>query len=173
VPADILNLKAGRQRYTQLLNSSGGIIDDLLVVRPRNQKGSGSLNIVVNASRKECDYQHIRAALPSNVRLHRKDDFALFAIQGPAAEDVVCRRLLPQAAAMSFMQTIDVEIQGTLSDISRSGYTGEDGFEISVSRSHAADIWSAIVSDPLVLPIGLAARDSLRLEGGLSLWKRH
>jgi aminomethyltransferase len=99
VPADIFNLKAGHQRYTQLLNTDGGIIDDLMVSRFLDQKASGILNIVVNASRKEYDYQHIRAALPSNVKLLRKDDCALLAVQGPAAEDVV-GRLHPEAATI-------------------------------------------------------------------------
>jgi aminomethyltransferase len=169
VPADILNLKPGRQRYTQLLGENGGILDDLMVVRPADTAEDGILHLVVNASTKEADYAHIAARLPSSVRLERRDDRALLALQGPGAEGVLAR-LGVGTARLAFMEAGRFEIAGMRAHVSRSGYTGEDGFEISVPATDAAALWRLLLADPEVKPIGLGARDSLRLEAGLCLY---
>ncbi|HEY8564166.1 MAG TPA: glycine cleavage system aminomethyltransferase GcvT [Beijerinckiaceae bacterium] len=169
VPADILNLKPGQQRYTQLLSEDGGILDDLMVTRPATEDEAGHLYLVVNASTKEDDYAHIAARLPPAVKLVRGDDRALLALQGPAAAEVLARLALG-VEALSFMQTGWFEVAGLQAHVSRSGYTGEDGFEISVKNTDAVALWRALLADPAVKPIGLGARDSLRLEAGLCLY---
>ena len=169
VPADILGLKPGRQRYTQLLTETGGILDDLMVARPADPAADGALHLVVNASTKEADYAHIAARLPSGVRLERCDDRALLALQGPAAEGVLAR-LGAGTARLAFMDAGRFEIAGMRARVSRSGYTGEDGFEISVPAADSVALWRALLADPEVKPIGLGARDSLRLEAGLCLY---
>jgi aminomethyltransferase len=169
VPCDVLNLKPGQQRYSQLLAEDGGILDDLMITRPATPEEAGHLYLVVNAGGKEPDYAHIQARLPEGVRLVRGDDRALLALQGPGAEDVM-RRMGCAAADLTFMQTGWFEIAGIRAHISRSGYTGEDGFEISVKDTDAAALWRALLSDEAVKPIGLGARDSLRLEAGLCLY---
>jgi aminomethyltransferase len=168
VPADILNLKPGQQRYSQLLDENGGILDDLMVTRPATEEEKGHLYLVVNASMKEADYAHISARLPAGVSLMRSEDRALLALQGPAAEGVMAR-LGSAAASLSFMQSGWFDVAGSRCHVSRSGYTGEDGFEISVKAQDAAALWRALLADPEVKPIGLGARDSLRLEAGLCL----
>jgi aminomethyltransferase len=169
VPADILNLKPGQQRYTQLLNDAGGILDDLMVTRPAAEEERGHIYLVVNASTKEADYAHIAARLPARVALVRGDDRALLALQGPAAEGVL-DRLGAQTARLKFMTAGWFEIAGLRCHVSRSGYTGEDGFEISVKPEDAAALWRALLADREVKPVGLGARDSLRLEAGLCLY---
>jgi aminomethyltransferase len=169
VPADILDLKPGRQRYTQLLDESGGILDDLMVTRPANPLQDGELLLVVNASTKEADYAHIAARLPAGIELRRFDDRALLALQGPQAEAVLTRQA-PDVASLSFMQATQTMIGGIPAHVSRSGYTGEDGFEISVPGERAAELWQLLMADEQVRPIGLGARDSLRLEAGLCLY---
>jgi aminomethyltransferase len=169
VPADILNLKPGRQRYTQLLDESGGILDDLMVTRPANPLQDGELMLVVNASTKEADYAHIAARLPDGVELRRFDDRALLALQGPRAEAVLARQA-PDVASLSFMQAVPTMAAGIPAHVSRSGYTGEDGFEISVAGDRADELWQILMADEQVKPIGLGARDSLRLEAGLCLY---
>lgn len=169
VPADILNLKPGQQRYSQLLSPEGGILDDLMVTRPATQEEAGHLYLVVNASTKEADYAHIGAHLPEGVRLVRSDDRALLALQGPAA-GAVMERLSPGASALTFMMTGWFDVAGVRAHVSRSGYTGEDGFEISVKAEDASALWAALTAEPEVKPIGLGARDSLRLEAGLCLY---
>jgi aminomethyltransferase len=169
VPADILNLKPGQQRYTQLLDESGGILDDLMVTRPANPLQEGELLLIVNASTKEGDYAHIGAHLPAGVELRRFDDRALLALQGPEAENVLSR-LAPDLAGLRFMQGGETMIGGIPAHVSRSGYTGEDGFEISVPAARAAELWRLLLADEQVKPIGLGARDSLRLEAGLCLY---
>jgi len=169
VPADLLNLKPGQQRYTQLLDANGGILDDLMVTRPTTEAEAGHLYLVVNASMKEADFAHISARLPSGVTLVRGDDRALVALQGPSAEGVLTR-LGAGTNALSFMMSGWFEIAGLRCHVSRSGYTGEDGFEISVKADEAGALWNALLSDPEVKPIGLGARDSLRLEAGLCLY---
>jgi aminomethyltransferase len=169
VPADILNLAPGRQRYTQLLNQEGGILDDLMVTRPANPLQDGELMLVVNASMKEADYAHMQARLPSGVELRRFDDRALLALQGPGAEAALAA-LAPEAAAMPFMAGTSLMIVGIPAHVSRSGYTGEDGYEISVPADRAVELWRTLLDNADVKPIGLGARDSLRLEAGLCLY---
>ena len=169
IPADVLNLKPDQQRYSQLLADDGGILDDLMVTRVGAPGREGRLYLVVNASMKEADYAHIQARLPKGVSLDRNDDLALMALQGPSAEAVL-GRLAPEAAALPFMMSADVRIDGVPCHVSRSGYTGEDGFEISCKAEDAATLWNRLLSDPEVKPIGLGARDSLRLEAGLCLY---
>jgi glycine cleavage system T protein (aminomethyltransferase) len=162
VPGDIAGLKPGRLRYTQLLNESGGIIDDLMVTRDADGVG---VSLVVNASRKEVDFAHIAERLPSGMKLHPEPNRALIALQGPQAAAVLSR-LFPGVEALGFMTG---GVFGPVS-ISRSGYTGEDGFEISVEADGAEALARRILSEPEVLPIGLGARDTLRLEAGLPLY---
>jgi len=169
IPADILNLKPGQQRYSQLTSESGGILDDLMVTRPTTEEEAGYIYLVVNASTKEADFAHIAARLPAGVELVRGDDRALVALQGPAAAGVV-KRLGGGAEALAFMMAGWFEVAGLRCHVSRSGYTGEDGFEISVKAEDAPALWQALVADPEVRPVGLGARDSLRLEAGLCLY---
>jgi len=169
VPGDMLELPRGRQRYTLLLNEQGGIRDDLMSVRPDDPARDGELVIVVNASTKEADYQYIEANLPETVTLRRLDDRALLALQGPQAEAVLARHA-PAVASMAFMDARPLTIAGIPAHVSRSGYTGEDGFEISVAAEDAVALWRLLLDDPAVKPIGLGARDSLRLEAGLCLY---
>jgi aminomethyltransferase len=170
-PADILNLAPGRQRYTQLLNDDGGIIDDLMVSRSEAGCHEGTLHLVVNAARKDIDFAHLQAHLPAGVRLQPSPDRALIALQGPEAPAV----LTAAGATMNvpldtFMQASTGTIDGIECYVTRSGYTGEDGFEMSLPATHAPDIWDKLCADPRVKPIGLGARDSLRLEAGLCLY---
>ncbi len=165
VPGDLLSLKPGRQRYTLLTNEAGGILDDLMVANP----GGGKLFLVVNASRKEIDFTHIAANLPSGVQLHEHEDRALLALQGPDAA-VVIGRIGAEAARLPFMGVAEVTLAGVGCLVSRSGYTGEDGFEISVPAENAQVVAQRILDEPEVIPAGLGARDSLRLEAGLCLY---
>jgi aminomethyltransferase len=169
IPADVLNLKPNQQRYSQLLADDGGILDDLMVTRVGAPGHDGWLYLVVNASMKDADYAHIEARLPAGVALRRKDDLALIAIQGPSAAAVIAEKA-PETAGLGFMMSADIQIDGIWCHISRSGYTGEDGFEISAHGKDAAALWGALASHPEVKPIGLGARDSLRLEAGLCLY---
>jgi aminomethyltransferase len=167
VPADITGLAPLQQRYSQLLNANGGILDDLMISRSAYP---GRLYVVVNAACKEQDYKHIAAHLPSDVKLERLDGDALLALQGPEAEAVLAT-LSPKVRDIPFMHFALLEIAGCKDvHISRSGYTGEDGFELSMTNDQCAIIWNALLKDDRVKPIGLGARDSLRLEGGLCLY---
>jgi aminomethyltransferase len=168
-PADLLNLAPGRQRYTQLLNETGGIVDDLMVSRPPGAEGA--LRLVVNASRKEVDFALIRQSLPSGVRLTPLPDLALIALQGPLAAATLAG-LAPGEAVetMAFMSARPARIAGFETFVSRSGYTGEDGYEISLASKEAEDFARLLLREPGVAPIGLGARDSLRLEAGLCLY---
>lgn len=165
VPGEIAALKPGRQRYTLLTNEVGGIIDDLMVAR----LDENTLFLVVNASRKDVDSTHLSVALPPSIKLSPAKDRALLALQGPQASAVMTR-LSPTAAALPFMGVATVALEGVDCLVSRSGYTGEDGFEISVPGEHAERIADTLISHPKVVPIGLGARDSLRLEAGLCLY---
>jgi len=169
VPADILNLAPGKQRYTQFLNAGGGTIDDLMVSRPVG--ADGRLNLVVNASRKAIDYAHLLAHLPENVKLTPREERALVALQGPAAAGVLAR-LAPGSGVetKSFMSVGTLEIAGFAVEFSRSGYTGEDGYEISLPASQAEAFARSLLAEPEVAPVGLGARDTLRLEAGLCLY---
>jgi aminomethyltransferase len=170
VPCDVANLGPGRQRYTQLLDESGGILDDLMVTRPAAAAEAGHVYLVVNASTKEQDLSWIAARLPPGVRLERGDDRALLAVQGPKAAEVMAALGAPEAARMGFMDAGWFTVSGVRAHVSRSGYTGEDGFEISVKGEEAERLWKALLADERVKPIGLGARDSLRLEAGLCLY---
>ena len=169
VPADILNLKPGQQRYSQLLNDAGGIIDDLMVSRSASEQGDGRLFLIVNASRKDVDYAHISARLPVSVHLVPAPERALLAVQGPAAARILSS-LCPEAGGLRFMQATSARVGEFNCHISRSGYTGEDGFEVSVAAEHAERLWRVLLRDDALRPIGLGARDSLRLEAGLCLY---
>lgn len=165
VPGDILGLKPGRQRYTLLTNEAGGIKDDLMVANLGNE----ALFLVVNASRKDDDFTHIAASIPSAVTLELQEDRALLALQGPEAASVLSA-LAPEAAQMRFMAVAPLTIAGVPCLVSRSGYTGEDGYEISVPADAAEALADALIAHPAVVPAGLGARDSLRLEAGLCLY---
>ncbi len=161
VCGDIAGLKSGRQRYTLLTTESGGILDDLMVAN----LGDEGLFVVVNASRKTVDFAHIGTVTPVKVL----DDRALLALQGPAAAAVMAR-LAPDAVELPFMGVARLQVGDVECLVSRSGYTGEDGFEISVARGMAVTLASLLVRQPEVVPAGLGARDSLRLEAGLCLY---
>ena len=165
VPGDIAGLKPGRQRYSLLTNEAGGIIDDLMVANLGNER----LFLVVNASRKAIDLPHIAASLPDSVKLTELEDRALLALQGPLAAEVLGRLCTP-AATLPFMGVIEAPVAGIPCMISRSGYTGEDGFEISVPADSAEHLAQTLTDQPEVAPAGLGARDSLRLEAGLCLY---
>jgi len=166
---DIKGLKPGQVRYTLLLNAEGGTHDDLMIARPAAEGWGGALYIVVNAGTKDADFQRIAAAAAGRATLNRSDHCALLALQGPEAVEVM-RGLIPPAADLSFMHYGSFDFMDTRLVISRSGYTGEDGFEILVDPSHAVRLWDRLLGDARVKPGGLGARDSLRLEAGLPLY---
>ncbi|MGB7973716.1 MAG: glycine cleavage system aminomethyltransferase GcvT, partial [Roseiarcus sp.] len=168
-PADILNLARGRQRYTQLLNENGGIVDDLMVTRPPGAEGT--LRLVVNASRKEVDFALMSERLPADLRLMPLPEAALIALQGPSAARTL-GRLEPGHGleAMGFMSARPARLGEFEIFVSRSGYTGEDGYEISLPSTQAESFARILLDQPEVAPIGLGARDSLRLEAGLCLY---
>ena len=165
VPGDMQGLGAMRQKYTLLTLEHGGIMDDLMVAN----LGDDRLFLVVNASRKDIDLPHIAAHLPAGLKLERHDDRALLALQGPAAAAVLAG-LAPEAAALPFMGVAHITLAGTPCLASRSGYTGEDGFEISIPADRAEAVAKLLLAQPDVMPAGLGARDSLRLEAGLCLY---
>ncbi|MEQ1612767.1 MAG: glycine cleavage system aminomethyltransferase GcvT [Hyphomicrobiaceae bacterium] len=169
VPADIQSLKVGQQRYSQFLGPDGGILDDLMITRSMAPNAEGVLFLVVNAGCKDADYAHIAKHLPAGVRLEIMPDRALLALQGPAAGEVMAK-LSPEAGALSFMAARSTRIGLIDCHVSRSGYTGEDGYEISVPEKSAVDLAKLLMSDERVQSIGLGARDSLRLEAGLCLY---
>ena len=165
VPSEIVGLRPGRQRYTLLLNEAGGIRDDMMVARLAESR----LLLVVNASRKAGDFAHIAASLPESARVEEIEDRALLALQGPLAAAVM-GRLAPAATSLPFMGVAELDVAGIPCLLSRSGYTGEDGFEISVPSDRAEALAGALLAEPEVAPAGLGARDSLRLEAGLCLY---
>ena len=175
VPGDFINLKAGKQKYSVLLNRSGGIIDDLMAARPAGADGADGaapedrLFVVVNGACKDNDFKVIDDELAGQVRIQRLEDRALVALQGPEAAAVMAQ-LCPAVDGMVFMDVRALRGFGTDLIVSRSGYTGEDGYEISMPASEAPRIWALLCNDPRVKPIGLGARDSLRLEAGLPLY---
>jgi aminomethyltransferase len=165
-PTDIAGLKPGRQRYSLLLTPEGTILDDFMVARI----GAAELFLVVNAGCKEADFAHIAANLPPGTTLTRHEDRALIALQGPLAAEVF-GRFAPEAMGMSFMDVRDFDIPGIgRIRASRSGYTGEDGFEISIPGATAEAFVRKLLAEHEVAPVGLGARDSLRLEAGLPLY---
>lgn len=164
VPVDIIDLPANRQRYAVFTNPQGGILDDLMV-----SNGGDHLFLVVNAACKQQDTAHLRQHLAGRCQIEELGDRSLLALQGPAAAAVMAR-LAPATAQMVFMQTGKVTLAGAECFISRSGYTGEDGFEISVPNAQAEALARLLLAQEEVAPIGLGARDSLRLEAGLCLY---
>ena len=164
VPGDIAGLTPWAMRYTQLTSDDGGILDDLLVTRTDD-----GLLLVVNASCKEQDIAHLERRLDAGVRMSVLSERALVALQGPKAAAVLNRHA-PGCAGLGFMTAGTFAIGGVEALISRSGYTGEDGFEISVPEDAAVALWRRLMAEPEVEPVGLGARDSLRLEAGLCLY---
>ena len=164
VPADIQGLKPGRARYTQFTDGQGGILDDLIV-----SNAGDHLFLVVNAGCRDADLDHLRGALEPAVRVTELADRALLALQGPAAATVLAR-LAPPAAELPFMGTAEMDLSGVPCRVSRLGYTGEDGYEISVPAADAMPLARTLLAQPEVKPAGLGARDSLRLEAGLPLY---
>ncbi len=169
VCGDIAGLKPGQNRYTLLLNPDGGIADDLMIGRPAEPEAQGSLYIVVNAGAKDADFARISAAAGEDAVLSRADDGGLLALQGPQAV-AVAAALFPGVEHLSFMALRTFRYEGARAVVSRSGYTGEDGFEILIPQAQAVKLWDAFLGDERVKAIGLGARDSLRLEAGLPLY---
>jgi aminomethyltransferase len=164
VPGDLQALAEGRTRYTLLTNDQGGILDDLMVT-----KAGDHLFVVVNAARRAADIAHLKQGLAGRAEVAELSDRALLAVQGPEAQAVLAR-LAPAAAEMAFMSFRRLDLGGIGCLVSRSGYTGEDGFEISVPAARAEELARRLLAAPEVRPIGLGARDSLRLEAGLCLY---
>ncbi len=164
VPVDIIDLPVGKQRYALFTNEQGGVMDDLMVTNHGDY-----IYVVVNAACKEQDIAHMRANLGDDVELEEMDDAALVALQGPAAAAVMAR-FAPETADMVFMDARAVNVDGVECLVSRSGYTGEDGFEISIPSAEAERICRLFLNESEVEAIGLGARDSLRLEAGLCLY---
>ena len=164
LPQDILSLPAGRQRYGQFTNEAGGILDDLMVANFGDH-----LFLVVNAACKEADEAHLRALLSDSCLIEPLPGRALLALQGPKAESILAR-FCGEAPSLRFMDAGQRKVAGLQCFVSRSGYTGEDGFEISVPAEQAELVARALLEDGDVMPIGLGARDSLRLEAGLCLY---
>ena len=162
VPADLQGLAPGRMRYTMLTNEDGGIRDDIIVTR-----GADSLHVVVNAACKDADLTHLRAEL-AECTVEPLKERGLVALQGPAAAAVM-GRVAPQVSGLRFMASAAIHMGRTECVVSRSGYTGEDGFEISMPGGDAEALARMLLNEPEVMPIGLGARDSLRLEAGLCL----
>jgi aminomethyltransferase len=163
VPMDVLGLKEGRQRYGLFTNAAGGILDDLMFANLGDR-----LFLVVNAACKDADLDHLERHLAEICSVRRLDR-ALIALQGPAAEDALAA-LNPGVRAMRFMDVRSLDLDGVPALVARSGYTGEDGYEIALAREAAEPLATRLLADPAVLPIGLGARDSLRLEAGLCLY---
>jgi aminomethyltransferase len=164
LPVDVLDLPVGKQRYAFFTNAEGGLLDDLMVTRMAD-----GYYLVVNAACKHEDIAHLRANLSADSELEVLESRALIALQGPKAADVLAR-LQPAVSEMVFMDNRELEIGGSQCIVSRSGYTGEDGFEISVAADEVEELCRALLAQPEVEPIGLGARDSLRLEAGLCLY---
>jgi aminomethyltransferase len=164
VPVDVLGLAAGRQRYAFFTDASGGIIDDLMIAHCGDH-----IVLVVNAGRKVVDETHLRAAVSQTCNIEVLENRALLALQGPGAEGVLAR-LAPDIAAMGFMDVRLLAIAGTACLVTRSGYTGEDGFEISVAADDAEKLARTFLENASVALAGLGARDSLRTEAGLCLY---
>jgi len=165
IPSNVASLKAGKSKYSVLLNKEGGIIDDLIL----SKNFDGSLFLVVNGSRKYVVLDHLKNSLSDIVTVTHHEDKALMALQGDAAVSVLSS-FNPNIASLKFMEFDHFTIEGASMTISRTGYTGEDGFEISCSNMSAVMLYKLLLADKRVKPIGLGARDTLRLEAGLSLY---
>ena len=168
LPGDLTGLGESKMRYSLLLNEEGGILDDLMVTRRTGEDGE-ELYIVVNGATKYDDIAYLLDQMPDDATLNLLDEQALLALQGPKAADALAR-LVPGVERLVFMTAGAFDWNGTPLWISRSGYTGEDGFEISVPAEAVAALADALCAEPEVKPIGLGARDSLRLEAGLPLY---
>ena len=164
VPADVQGLAEGALRYTVFTDDAGGVLDDLIVGRV-----AGGLFVVVNAGCRDADIAHMRAALEPALTVEELADRALLALQGPEAAAVMAR-LAPSSVELAFMQAREVIVAGAPCRVARSGYTGEDGFEISIAADRAEDLARRLLEAPEVAPAGLGARDLLRLEAGLCLY---
>jgi len=165
-PAEVKGLNEGQQRYALLLNPLGGIKDDFMVSRPT---GEPTLHLVVNGATKKSDFAYIEERLKGVANITPHPARALLALQGPAAGTVLARHA-PDSERLVFMESARMNVAGADAIVSRSGYTGEDGFEISVAASNAERVARALLGESEVMPIGLGARDSLRLEAGLCLY---
>ncbi|TCV83917.1 MULTISPECIES: glycine cleavage system aminomethyltransferase GcvT [Methylomonas] len=163
-PGGIADLKQGAQKYTVLTNAEGGVIDDIIVTRIE-----AGLSIIVNAGCKDKDFAYLRSQLSLDCQFEELNELALFALQGPGAAAVMAK-FAAEAVGLKFMQACAAEIAGTACHISRSGYSGEDGFEISLPQADAERIARLLLAEDGVEPIGLGARDTLRLEAGLCLY---
>jgi len=171
VPADIQSLEPGQQRYSQFLSEEGGILDDLMISRLGLKGHTHKLYLVVNAGCKDQDFAHLEAHLPSDVKLEIKDDLlSLIALQGPKTAEVL-GALNPAVKDLTFMTSTDIPLTDTIwCHVSRSGYTGEDGYEISVKHDDVETLVDLLLEHEDVELIGLGARDSLRMEAGLCLY---
>jgi aminomethyltransferase len=171
IPAEISNLEPGKQKYSQLLNSDGGIIDDLMIGRLGFEGQEHKLYLVVNAGKKLEDFEYIKKNLPEGVNIDIADDYlSLISLQGPEASEILTG-LNSSIADLLFMSSVDVPLTPNIwGHVSRSGYTGEDGFEISVKNSDVRSLVNILLQNEDVEMIGLGARDSLRLEAGLCLY---
>ncbi len=167
LPIDLSTLKLGSQRYSLLLDENGGVLDDLMVSR-----WPDALYLVVNGATKWDDIGHMREFLPDEITLNHLEDRALLALQGPRAADALARHAEGEypLSVLTFMKFGRFMIAGHEVSIARAGYTGEDGFEISIPADAAEEIATLLCGEPEVKPIGLGARDSLRLEAGLCLY---
>ena len=165
MPVDVVDLPVGKQRYGLLLDDDGGILDDLMFFN----EGNGSLFVIVNGACKAADIAHIQARIGQRCEVQPLADHALLALQGPQAA-VTLARLSPGIERFVFMTGGTVQIGGITAFVTRSGYTGEDGFEISVAATDADALARVLLAQPQVMPIGLGARNSLRLEAGLCLY---
>ena len=169
LPIDLSTLKHGNPRYSLLLDENGGVLDDLMVTR-----WNDGFYLVVNGATKWDDIAHMREHLPDEVNISHMDEHALLALQGPQAFAALERHVIGDTplGALTFMKGATFTFKGAMTDvwISRSGYTGEDGFEISLDAEKAAEVADLLCAEPEVKPIGLGARDSLRLEAGLPLY---
>ncbi len=175
VPVDVIGLGAGKQRYGFFTNAAGGLMDDLMITRPapsdavNSEQGFGDLFLVVNAGCKDADMRHLQTRIGSRCRVQPMPERALLALQGPQAVTALSR-LNPGVAQLVFMTGSVFDLAGHTCFVTRSGYTGEDGFEISVPNDGAVALAEALLAQPEVRPAGLGARDTLRLEAGLCLY---
>lgn len=164
VPADVTGLDVGKQRYSYFTNGNGGMLDDLMITRRK-----ADILLIVNAARKKDDLSHLITNIGHRCAVQALPDLALLALQGPCAASAL-GRLNPTVKSLVFMSGMTVELLGVSCHVTRSGYTGEDGFEISVSAVHAAELARALLAMNEVKPAGLGARDTLRLEAGMCLY---
>jgi glycine cleavage system T protein (aminomethyltransferase) len=170
LPADVKSLKPGNIRYSLLLAEDGGILDDLMITNLTEEGGTPRYYLVVNGATKWDDIAHLREHLPDEITLRHLDDQALLALQGPDAAAVLERVMPGVTADLGFMQGTGRVFGGSLIGVGRSGYTGEDGFELSVPADKVQQLADALCAEAEVKPVGLGARDSLRLEAGLPLY---